>query len=85
MAKNKKTRKSVDSGADTLELTKRSIKATGIRTTVLVVTAAVILGITYIFVSLSKPNVTNFISGNNGIAIGQARNVTVDNGQKESE
>ncbi|WP_139248321.1 hypothetical protein [Janthinobacterium lividum] len=84
-AKKMKKNKPAGSGLDTLEVTRRSIRTTGIRTAVLVVVALVILGIAYIFVNFGRPTTTNFISGDNGTAIGQARDVTISNGPKESE
>lgn len=83
--KNRKTKKPGSKHTETLEITKRSIKATGMRTAALVVATALALGATYIFVKYGKPTVTTSVQGDNGIAIGKARDVTVNNGTKEDK
>ena len=84
-AEKYKSRKSARRSNDSLEITKHSVKTTGTRATKMVVAATVALGCAYLFVSYGKPAVTASVSGSNGIAIGQARDVTVNNGSNEAK
>jgi ferric-dicitrate binding protein FerR (iron transport regulator) len=84
-AKKAETKRARGQGTETLEITRRAIKANGIRTAALVVAAAAALGFAYILVSFGRPTVTTSASGDNGTAIGQARDVTVNNGVKEDK
>jgi ferric-dicitrate binding protein FerR (iron transport regulator) len=87
MATREKSKKRKHQGvvAETLEITGRSVKATGRRTAALAIAAIVILGLTYLAVKDGRTTVSATVSGNNGTAIGQARDVTVNNGSKEAK
>lgn len=81
-SKERKQEKIVD---ETLEITRRSVKVTGRRTATLVIAAILVLGLTYLIVKDARTSVSATVSGNNGTAIGQARDVTINNGGKEAE
>lgn len=83
--RNAKKRETGELDSDTLEITNRSIRTTGIRTTTLVVVASIVLGFTYIVVHFGKTTESISVSGNNGTVIEQARDVTVNNGNKEDK
>lgn len=83
--KKSKERKRQDMAAETIEFTGRSVKATGRRTAALTIAAAVALGLTYLIVKDGTTTVSAAASGNNGTAIGQARDITVNNGSKEAK
>jgi hypothetical protein len=87
MATREKSKKRKRKGvvAETLEITGRSVKATGRRTAALTIAAIVVLGLTYLIAKDARTTVSANVSGNNGTAIGQARDVTVNNGNKEAK
>lgn len=83
--KKTKTKKPNNQSTETLEITRRSIRTTGKRNALVVVAGIVIIGFTLIVANYGKPTITASVSGNNGTAIGQARDVTINNGNKESK
>lgn len=78
--KKPKKRKQLGTTGESLEITRRSVNISGKRTTALAFVAAVALGLTYLV--LRDGSTVISASGNNAMAIGQAGNVTVNNGDK---
>lgn len=70
---------------DSMKVTRRLVEITGIRAILAALAVVFSLGMIYILRSEGKPGVNAQVYGNYGVAIGQARDVTVNHGMKESK
>jgi hypothetical protein len=82
--KAKKTASRSTSDAS-LEVTKHSIKVTGKRPVLWAVAVVFALGTVFILINEVRPEFSASVYGNNGIAIGQARDLTISHDAKESK